>query len=551
MDNIVDYLKWMGRFSFDELPFSEADAICLSQAVYYDLALIENYPDLPLTLSGHYDRVTAERHITVNVAGTFASETTAEFFRLLAKSRRFSQLKVIDYSEKLDEKKAIQFCAVTFLREGDFSFIAFRGTDDTLTGWKEDFMICFQRTSAQRMALEYAKAHIRDGVKNYIGGHSKGANMTLYASCMLDYDLWNKVERIYLLDGPGICPEVMSTTEIARVNRRATSITPAFCLIGKLFEPQISHSVIVDSSQEGFMQHDLFSWGIDHGKLKRLKEHTAESENISSIINGWIADITPEEREVFVTELFDGLQNNGCRTVADFSKLGAAGFENILVSMLGASDATKKAVTSLPTHFLFGRAFKDIGKIGFFEWVKRNVVAKSIGYILIGVFFIIASEYLLEIAAKVVFAALTLIEIVFTIRQMYKNNWEFFRLRYRMYLCISMIIICLVVMFRSQAVYILGSVLFGVIALIFTFVSLDAAVNDKEDNLWKRIIHVFEAVISSVYGISFLVIPSENIFKYIWGVGAAMIVDGAFRIVIAYVPFFKRTGKPKRLSGRH
>ena len=546
MDNMIDYLRWMGRFSFEELPFSEVDALCLCQAAYYDLALAENYPDLPLTLSGHYDRVTAERHITVNVAGTFANNTTAEFFKLLAKSRRFSGLKVVDYSEKLDEKKAIQFCAVTFLREGDFSFIAFRGTDDTLTGWREDFMICFEHTAAQKMALEYAKEHIRDDVKNYLGGHSKGANMALYSSCLLDYDLWNKVEQVYLLDGPGICPEVMSTTEIARVNRRATVIQPEFSIIGKLFEPQISRKIIVKSSVEGFMQHDPFSWGIEYGKFKRVSANAPESDEISSIINGWVEDITTEERKVFVNELFDSLNQNGCKTVEDFSSIGVEGFENILTGLLGASDATKKAVASLPAHFLFGRAFKDIGKIGFFEWVKQNVIAKSIIFIALGIFFIVAKDNLLATTAKIIFTMLTVIEIAFTLRQLYKNSWEFFRLRYRMYLCISMIIICMVVLLRDQAVYILGSVLFGVIALIFTFFSLDAAINDKEDNLWKRVIHIFEAIISSGYGISFLVIPSDRIFRYIWGVGIALIVDGVFRIVIAYVPFFQRTGKPKQ-----
>lgn len=369
---------------------------------------------------------------------------------------------------------------------------------------------------------------------------------------MMDLELWSKVERVYILDGPGICPQVMNTTEVARVNRRVTQIQPEFCIIGKFFESQISHTIIVASSQEGFLQHDLFSWGIEYGRLKRVKDHSPESEDISSIINDWVTDISTEERKVFVTELFDSLDKNGCKTVADFSELGVAGFENILVSMLGASDATKKAVTTLPTHFLFGRAFKDIGANGFFDWVKKNVLVKSILLIVLGIFFILASKYLLEIAAKSVFTALTLVEIVFTIRQLYKNNWEFFRLRYRIYLCISMLIICLVVLFQKQAVFILGSVLFGVIALIFTFVSLDAAVNDTEDDRWKRIIHVFEAILSFSYGISFLLIPSENIFKYIWGVGIALIFDGVFRIVIAYVPFFRRTrNKLKSRRRRH
>ncbi len=538
MDNIIDYLKWMGRFSFEELEFSEADAIVLCEASYFDLKLFGQYTDLPLKLSALYDRIASERHVNVNISGTWASASTAEFFKLFAKSRRFSDLRVIDYVEHSDREQAIQFSAVTFEREGDFSFIAFRGTDDTMTGWKEDFMICFQKTQAQSLALEYAKEHIKDGLKNYIGGHSKGGNMALYACCMLSYELWDKIEQVYLLDAPGLCEEVMNTSEIARVNRKTTSVRPAFCVIGKLFEPKLNHTIIVDSPIEGVMQHDLFSWGIDHGRLKRVREFVPESENLSEMINGWVSGITIGEREVFVNELFDNLAQNGCATVEDFSKLSVDTIENIAVSMLGTSASTKRAVASLPVKAIFGDTFRDIRRNGFVQWVHKNVIPKSIAMILVGVFCIIAPDYLLELFAKLVFVAVTVAEMIFTVKQLIKAKWNFLNLRYRMYLCISMIIVCIVVLLRDQAMYILGSVLFGVVAMIVTFVSVDKAIGERQD-LFKRIVYIFESVVSGGFGIAFLIIPSEHIFRYIFGVGIALIIDGVFRLVIRYVPFFR------------
>ena len=213
-------------------------------------------------------------------------------------------------------------------------------------------------------------------------------------------------------------------------------------------------------------------------------------------------------------------------------------------------DRATKAVTSLPTHFLFGGAFKDIRRLGFYQWAKQNVLVKSIALILVGVFLIIATDYFLTIATKVVFVVMTVIEIVFSVKQFHKNRWQIFNVRYRMYLCISMIIICVVVLLRDQALFILGSVLFGVLALIFTFLTLDAAINSKDDSIWKRVIHFFESAVSAAYGISFLIIPSENVFKHVWGVGISLIIDGVFRLVIAYVPYFRKTS-PRRTLRKH
>ena len=92
----------------------------------------------------------------------------------------------------------LQFSAVCFHGK-NWSFLAFRGTDSTLAGWKEDFQISVARTGAQELAYEYAEKHLTGKQKWYIGGHSKGGNLALYAACMLSPEQWDKVERMYLL----------------------------------------------------------------------------------------------------------------------------------------------------------------------------------------------------------------------------------------------------------------------------------------------------------------------------------------------------------------
>ena len=121
-------------------------------------------------------------------------------------------------------------------------------------------MISFRRTEAQEMALRYARAHLAPGRRWMLGGHSKGGNLALYAACLLEEELWQRVDHVYLLDGPGLCPEVMDVNCTERIEGKTTRIIPAFCVIGKLFEPNITDTRIVRSSALGPMQHNLGPW---------------------------------------------------------------------------------------------------------------------------------------------------------------------------------------------------------------------------------------------------------------------------------------------------
>ena len=73
---------------------------------------------------------------------------------------------------------------ITIIMPDNTIYISYRGTDTSLVGWKEDFNMSFMKDiPAQKEALDYLNKigeKYRD--KLIVGGHSKGGNVSIYAS---------------------------------------------------------------------------------------------------------------------------------------------------------------------------------------------------------------------------------------------------------------------------------------------------------------------------------------------------------------------------------
>ncbi len=347
MDQLTDYILWMGDLDFQALPFRDADALILCVISYFDLSPVTGANPqarvrdcLPMIEAGE-----ARICITGGDMGNTA------IFEAAARSKRFGDLLITDYEDILSPEEDLQFAAVTLRDEGRFLFIAYRGTDSTLTGWKEDFMISFTRTKAQNLAAEYAERVLTQASEpvRYIGGHSKGGNQALYAASLLDEALWDTVTKVYLLDGPGFCPEVLDTELVARVDPKAVKIIPEFDIIGKLFETPITETHIVASYRHGLTQHSLASWLIDHGRLAEVPEHDRLSLWVNETVDRWIAGISQEDRVIFIDELFDALRAGGKDSLDD---MGAEDFYKAFVRLSQVSSVTKQALTELPKQAL-------------------------------------------------------------------------------------------------------------------------------------------------------------------------------------------------------
>ena len=358
MDGLTDYIAWLGEFDFDTKPLNEVDALIMCVISYFELSPAMDPDGAPFYLK---DCLRGELSGKLELRITGGDCGNSAIFMAAAGSRRFGELVISRYVDQIDEEQDLQFSAVVLSWKDEFSFIAYRGTDNTLVGWKEDFMIAYTQTRAQKIALAYAKdamnvkesrSAARIGKKKqprrwYIGGHSKGANLAMYAACMLPDSKLSKVERVFVLDGPGFAPEVIDNALLERINAKTTRIIPEYSVIGRLMEPQLTDTRIVKSSFDGFMQHSLASWGVYHGGLA-LSELTEPKDRwINETMRTWIEKMSTEERRTFVNELFDALMSGGAVTVDDIMKGGLEGLEAVLKGFQGFSDTTRNVLSEL------------------------------------------------------------------------------------------------------------------------------------------------------------------------------------------------------------
>jgi len=344
MDTLEDYILWMGDYPFTSVGMQEADALVLCLLSYIDFRPAFTAGRSRISLNEIKSEIPSER---LEVMITGHRDTYRRICELAARSKRFGELTLSDCVDVRSTEPPLQFSSLCFHAQ-DWSFLAYRGTDNSFSGWKEDFMISFTRTEAQSLAVEAAQAVITPDRKWYLGGHSKGGNEVLYAACMLSEEAWRQVERVFLLDGPGLCSEVCDLSRMKRIEARTTRILPEYCVIGKLFEPQIQDTRIVRSSAYGISQHGIATWGIDHGKLAYAEKNDPQSVWLSEVVNLWINGIGQEERPLFVNELFDALSSGGAMTVDEFGKNGWENMDSLIRQLMASSNTTKRTLSNLP-----------------------------------------------------------------------------------------------------------------------------------------------------------------------------------------------------------
>lgn len=527
---LTDYVRWMGALTFEERPFCDTDALVLCDVVYFDI--FHETDAQGKTLSELIGRAPIEESEIVKCLGGGAEKHVA-FIRAVEASRRFGAVRLRNFDETLDYEKSIQFAAADFGYKNIWNFIAFRGTDDTIAGWKEDFMIAFTQTPAQELALNFAVKNLdAKAVNNYIGGHSKGGNLALYAASLLPEKLRQRVDHVYDLDGPGFCGEVFDLTALDRIRTKTTFIVPEFSVIGRLFEPDFPDTRIVVSNESTMMQHELLSWGITGEGLDIVSENDPRSKNINRIIDEWVENISQEDRKTFVNELFDALKTDGAKTMTDIMKKGVDGFEKILFQAAGSSRVTKRAAASLPEQALFGNTFKEIKQTGFWQRVSKAGLAQSLAMIITGILFIYAPNNILNVVSMMFITGLALLQIWLTIKRLKENHWNFTMVKERLYLSVILSVLSIFLLVKNNAMFIMGSVIFSISAFVLlAYSSMKTA--DKSLPLYARLLHGAEAILCLIYGISFLIIPQEAVFAYMVSIGFILIIDAILRAIIA------------------
>jgi hypothetical protein len=301
--NIFDYMEWRGDLGIDRDPFNDVDSLILSVLAY-------------VPFEGIVGPEARKRGISIADAASalFRTDVTArpvrtpkdlELLSALASSARFGDMRLSGYVSEHDGTEQKQFSAITVETGDGLFFVAYRGTDMTLVGWKENFNMSFlPNVPAQREAVRYLEStaeSVRGKLR--VGGHSKGGNLAVYASAFCERSVQKRIASIYDHDGPGFTETVLGDERYARIRERVRSLIPQSSVIGMLLENSEEYTVI-ESAASGIMQHDPYSWRLKGADFSRVEKVSEKSVFIDRTLKDWLSGLEAGRREAFVDALY-------------------------------------------------------------------------------------------------------------------------------------------------------------------------------------------------------------------------------------------------------
>ena len=347
MANILDYLDWRGDLTFAERPFNEVDNLILAEACYLDFSGVvpQAFAAPPVSLREAASTYFAA-HPTTDM-GVLVPDQIPVLVERAAKTARFEGIGLLGYVNRIDEETQTQFSAMTILLPDKSVYVAFRGTDDTIVGWKEDFNMAF---TPEIPAQKYAAEYLRQASDAYpfsvfrVGGHSKGGNLAVYASVFCGADVQKKIIAVYNNDGPGFYSSLLSLPEHRAIAPKITTLLPESSVVGMLLEHAESYQV-VRSTQVGLMQHDGFSWQVRGTSFEHLHALAEGGKIMDQTLRSFLQGLTEQQRIEFVDTLFDILTCTDASTLTDLKDGGLKTASAMVKALQKLDKPTRKALS--------------------------------------------------------------------------------------------------------------------------------------------------------------------------------------------------------------
>lgn len=357
MKNILDYIDNYGHLSFEEKEFDKVDSLILSQFSY--LKMDEVVPNV-----GSIKPSVKIKDIALSdeLAGLFTdkryAEENMELFEKMAGSRRFGEIGVNHYINLVNRKWEMQFSAITCYLAPGITHVVFRGTDETIVGWREDFNMAFMTpVPAQVKAVDYLN-YVAERIRGdfSVGGHSKGGNLAVYAAMKCCEKTRERITRIDSQDGPGFTKETFAEGDFDRIKSRVCKYVPHSSIIGMLLQSQEQYRVI-QARSVGIFQHDPFNWIVDGDDFIYRDDIANHSALSDASINEWARRADDAELKAFINRLFDIIENSGIYDLNDFKD----NYMNLITGAMEASTDLSEEDKSRVRKLLgiLAGAFKD------------------------------------------------------------------------------------------------------------------------------------------------------------------------------------------------
>jgi len=356
MGTVLDYLKWRADLRFSQEPFNDVDALILALLSYLPFKGIVSGVDekekvsLEETarhyFSEHPSHEDDSKKIDLTVSPSM-DQGLIQILKMTSRSARYSEIQLSCFVEDTDFPAGRQFAAITFSlpHAKRHKVIAFRGTDRTLIGWKENFELAYlKEVPAQESASKYLDREISIlSGKVTVCGHSKGGNLAVYAASHLKSNDRSRLSRIINFDGPGFNFSVLPRSSFSDCAHKVVNYVPEESVVGVLLDTVGERNVITSSARYLF-QHNPLTWGIERSgflggelsKTTKLFEETVET---------WLAQLTLERRKAFIDALFDVLSASEGKTVDP--KDGLKDISKVVKNVSDLDEDTRKMLSEV------------------------------------------------------------------------------------------------------------------------------------------------------------------------------------------------------------
>lgn len=361
MADLFAYLKWRGDLSFTNSPLNQIDALILSQLSYINFSgIISELPRKQKSLKqvatefSNYQEKDSRSNL-----GLVINPKTIDLLQEAANTPRFSNIQLCNYKDSFNPNIEEQFCAITALLDDDSAVVIFRGTDDTIVGWKEDFNLALKQTvPAQKESLKY----LENAIENFrfrtffIAGHSKGGNLAIFSGAHLKPKYQNKIKAVYNFDGPGFVEEEITKPHFVEILKKTTTVFPQGSIIGMIFKHQ-NNFLVVQSDGFFIMQHDPFTWKLEGTSFLLCDKLEKSSAFFHKIFNEWFISLDYSQKEELIKTIFDAVESTNAKTNSELTSNWVKNSGKIIKSLSDMDPEIKKSTGHSINEF-----FKLAGK---------------------------------------------------------------------------------------------------------------------------------------------------------------------------------------------
>lgn len=351
---VFDYVDWRGDLSFAQDPFNEVDSVILSMVCFLDFTDIVPAPhesgsislrDAMAQMPREYE---GERRL-----GAILPDDILYMSHLAAESERFGDAELFAFENTIDEEKEMQFGALSFRLSDGSLFVAFRGTDDTIVGWKEDFNMTFlSHVPAQERAAAYLnEIAARHTGSIRTGGHSKGGNLAIWSAVHCNAGFRSRILQAYSNDGPGFTAEMLASEAYQSMRDRCINYVPQSSLVGMLLEHDENYRIIY-SDKSGLMQHDPYSWAVWRNRYLYVDGRSTFGEQSDAAIRKWLNSMTADEKRELVGDLFSVLESTGAKTLTELSRNKKDVMVSVVKTLTEMEKPRRQRINRLLARFL-------------------------------------------------------------------------------------------------------------------------------------------------------------------------------------------------------